>query len=70
MYVKLLDLTLEADTQKWDIDMSGIDLTQYQKLLFYPHLKDNNQWVYMRINGLTSGYTSPNNAPAIAAIFL
>ena len=63
VYVKLLDVTLESELQKWDIDMSAIDLTQYQKLLFYPHLKgDNNQWVYMRINGLTSGYTSPNNA--------
>ena len=62
-YVKLVDATLEADTQKWDIDMSGIDLTQYQKLLFYPHLKGNtDQWVYMRINSLTSGYASPNNA--------
>ena len=61
--VKLLDLTLEEDTQKWDIDMSSIDLTQYQKLLLYPHLKGNtDQWVYMHINGLTSGYTSPNNA--------
>ena len=62
-YVKLVDATLEAETQKWDIDLSGIDLTRYQKLLLYPHLKGNNdQWVYLRLNGLTSGYSSPNNA--------
>ena len=60
---KLLDVTLEAETQKWDLDVSDIDLTKYQKLLLYPHLKGNtNQWVYLRINGLTSGYSSPNNA--------
>ena len=41
-YVKLVDATLEAETQKWDIDLSGIDLTRYQKLLLYPHLKGND----------------------------
>ena len=61
-FVKLLDLSLEADTPKWDIDMSGIDLTKYQKLMIYPHLAGNtNQWVYMHINGLTSGYYGPGN---------
>ena len=33
LWVRLLDLTVEAETQKWDIDLSGIDLTKYQKLL-------------------------------------
>ena len=56
-FVKLLDLTLEADTQKWDIDMSGIDLTKYQKLVLYPHLKgNNNQWVDLHINGTDGKY--------------
>ena len=51
-YVKLLDLTLQEDTQKWDIDMSDIDLTQYQKLVIYPRLGGNTtQWVYIHING-------------------
>lgn len=50
-YVKLMDLTLTENTQKWDIDMSGIDLTQYQKLVIYPRLGGNNdQWVYLHIN--------------------
>ena len=63
VYVKLLDVTLESELQKWDVDVSAIDLAQYQKLLMYPHLKGNNdQWVYLRLNGLTSGYSSPNNA--------
>ena len=60
---KVLDLTLEAETQKWNIDMSGIDLSQYQKLVIYPRLiGNNNQRAYLRMNGLTSGYSSPNNA--------
>ena len=54
---KVLDLTLEAETQKWNIDMSGIDLSQYQKLVIYPHLKGNtNQWTEIHINELTTGY--------------
>lgn len=54
-YVKLMDLTLTENTQKWDIDMSGIDLTQYQKLVIYPRLGGNtNQWVYIHINGTST----------------
>ena len=56
--VKLFDLTLEADTQKWDIDMSGIDLTKYQKLMLYPHLKgNNNQWAHLHLNGTSAEYS-------------
>lgn len=61
-YVKLMDLTLTENTQKWDIDMSGIDLTQYQKLVIYPRLSSNSyQPVYLHINGKTSGYYGPGN---------
>lgn len=61
-FPKLLDLTLEQDSQKWDIDMSMIDLTQYQKLVIYPHLTANvDQSAYMHINGLTSGYYGVGN---------
>ena len=57
-YTRLLDETLAAPCQHWDIDLSSIDITRYQKLLFYPHLQgDTNQWVYLHINGWTSGYT-------------
>ena len=55
--VKLLEKTLEVETQKWDIDMSGINLTKYQKLILYPHLKgNNNQWVDLHINGTDGKY--------------
>ena len=50
-YVKLMDITLETECQKWDIDISGIDLRDYQKLEIHPHLMgDNNQWVTMYTN--------------------
>lgn len=54
---KLLDLTLTANTQKWNIDLSGIDLTKYQKLILYPRLSGNtDQWVYLHFNGGSQEY--------------
>ena len=67
LWVRLLDLTVEAETQKWDIDLSGIDLTKYQKLLLCPHLKGNtDQWVYVHINGTETecGQVPMVNEPA------
>ena len=67
LWVRLLDLTVEAETQKWDIDLSGIDLTKYQKLLLCPHLKGNtDQWVYVHINGTETecGQVPMINEPA------
>lgn len=53
--VKLKDLTLTANTRQWDIDMSGIDLAQYQKLLIYPKLRSNSSSaIYLRINGIST----------------
>ena len=61
-WVKVLDATLETETQKWNIDMSGIDLSLYQKLTLHPHLKGNSdQWVELRINHLDSGYHHEND---------
>lgn len=57
--VKLLEETLEVESQKWDIDMSEIDLKKYHKLLIYPRLRsDSIQTANLHINGLTSGYKS------------
>lgn len=36
--VKLVDLTLLEETQKWDIDLSGIDLRSFSKLIIRPAL--------------------------------
>ena len=65
-FVKLLDLTLEAATQEWNIDMSGIDLSQYQKLLIYPRLKSgSNQPAKLQFNGGSTlcGWLPMNNDP-------
>ena len=62
-YVKLLDMTLQENTQKWNIDLSGIDLTKYQKLVIYPHLLgDNNQWVYIHFDDTAPEY---GNVPMV-----
>ena len=56
--VKLMTATLDADTMNWQIDVSGIDLAQYAKLLIYPYINtQNNQPVYLRVNGINSGYS-------------
>ena len=56
--VKLMTATLDSDTLNWQIDVSGIDLTQYAKLLIYPYINtQNNQPVYLRVNGINSGYS-------------
>ena len=36
--VKLVDLTLQEETQKWDIDLSGIDLRSFSKRVIRPAL--------------------------------
>ena len=40
--VKLMTATLDANTTTWQIDIRGIDLTQYAKLLIYPYLETEN----------------------------
>ena len=61
--VKLVDLTLQEETQKWDIDLSGIDLSEYQKLIVCPHLRGNtNQWAYIHFDNTSTEY---GNVPMI-----
>ena len=50
-YVKVLDVTLAADTPSWTIDMSSIDLRDYQKLILYPRLiRNGTQYANLHIN--------------------
>ena len=65
--VKLMTATLGASTATWQIDVSGIDLTQYAKLLIYPYLKtENNQPIRLRVNGLTTGYSNSPHGSSTA----
>ena len=65
--VKLMTATLDANTATWQIDVSGIDLTQYAKLLIYPYLEtENDQPIRLRVNGLTTGYSNSPNGSATA----
>ena len=64
-WVKVLDATLEAETQKWNVDMSGIDLSLYHRLVIYPYLTgDTNQSPYLHVNG---GEESLTQLPLINA---
>ena len=57
---KLADLSIPADATQYDIAMRGIDLTQYYRLELYvtpPFTSgDYAGTIYLRINGLSSGY--------------
>lgn len=41
-WVKLLDVTLGADTTRYDLDVSGIDLTQYAMVYIRPWLTSSS----------------------------
>lgn len=46
---RLMTLTLAEDTMTWTVDMSGIDLSQYAKVVIYPHIETaNDQPIYLR----------------------
>lgn len=59
---KLLDITTEQDVTQVDLDLSGLDLTEFQELTLYIHYPDTVTASYycLRVNGLTSGYTATN----------
>ena len=55
--VKLKDVTLDADTVQWDIDMMDVNLSGYSALLLYPaFLSDGNEPVYLRLNDISDNY--------------
>ena len=46
--LRLLDLTVEAETQKWDIDLSGIDWAQWANVhLDYKNTNGSQMWLYL-----------------------
>ena len=59
---KLMDITTEQDVTQVDLDLSGLDLTEFQELTLYIHYPNTVTASYycLRVNGLTSGYTATN----------
>ena len=58
--VKLVDRTLEqSDLARWDVDVSGIDFTQYYKIDLLLERPDLSQVVYMQLNYI-SNYSTNN----------
>ena len=57
--VKLISKTLPEETTHTDLDLSGIDLTDYRLLQLYvriPSATIPSHYLAMQVNGLSSGY--------------
>jgi len=52
--VKLLDVTLTDKAELVQLDLSGIDIDQYQELILYYNY--NKDYIYMRANGVTESH--------------
>ena len=51
--VRLLDVTLAADTTLWKVDVSSIDFSKYAMIQLRPDLQCSTRSVYLRYNGRT-----------------
>ena len=50
-YVKLFDITTTADAEQVDLDLSGLDLSQFAKLEIYAYLyRHNSGNILLRLN--------------------
>ena len=73
--VKLLDVSLAGETAQWDVNVAGLNLTQYAEILAYPRFLSLSDRVNMRFNGRTDltfrreSYPSSNKFNYCAAIY-
>ena len=61
--VKLANLTLTEETTHFDLDLSGIDLTEYRLLRLnvrFPSTSIPSHYLAMQVNSLSSGYYGTN----------
>ena len=69
---KLAELSIGADTTQYNIDVQGLDLTQYYRLDLYvtPPATTANyaDTIYLRVNGLSRGYLYGHDSAAQLAI--
>ena len=56
-FVKLRDITVSTAAVQVDVDMSGIDLSQYAYILLAPVMATDNETVLLRVNGISDGYS-------------
>lgn len=57
-YTTLLEVLTETAAQQVDVDVSGIDFTQYHKVELFVDCPGLNKGYTLRVNGLDSGYRS------------
>ena len=53
-FEKLADVTTTQSCQQLDVDLSGVDFTQYDRLIIHPMIKtDATNFGYLRLNGIS-----------------
>lgn len=70
-FAKLLDITTSEETSQVDIDVSGIDMSQFAYLLIVPRLVTSDELsMYLRINGIEHYYdfSGSSNSGRIADV--
>lgn len=73
--VKLLDVSLAGDTAQWDVNVAGLNLTQYAEILAYPRFLSQAESVSMRLNGRADltfrrlGYPTSNDFSTCAVVY-
>ena len=73
--VKLLDVSLAGETAQWDVNVAGLNLTQYAEILAYPRILSLSDRVSMRLNSRTDltfrreGYPASSKFNCCAEIY-
>ena len=61
-FEKLADVTTTQSCQQLDVDLSGVDFTQYDRLIIHPMIKtDTVDAVFVRLNGRSDSIYSTGN---------
>ena len=59
-YVKLLDVTTEAEAQQVDLDVSQIDFSPYRRFELEAEITTDGKTMRVLVNGLSEGYLYHN----------
>ena len=60
-YVKLLDVTTEAEAQQVDLDVSQIDFSPYRRFELEAEIATDGKTMRVLVNGLSEGYLYHNS---------
>lgn len=71
-YVKLLDVTIEAEAQQVDLDVSQIDFSPYRRFELEAEIATDGKTMRVLVNGLSEGYLyhNTNNGKQLSCNYL